>query len=603
MKTHYTIPQNIFYTLKNLKKREGNAFFISSFFHIISSISATFFTMALASFVIELISKDIGMNSLIFYVLLYTVFLLLMDWTCRVMQLKLQTRANLFRQNLMVDVSEKILSINFTILESDKGKDDIEKALEAVYSGNAFGFEGVAEDSIKLTINILGLLLYAVITAKLNLLITLALILCSIINLKVNKLNVGWIERNKDAWTSYDTKIRYLKTQCIDLKNSKDIRLYKIQHWFINQFYNLINKRMKWYKKEYEKYFSVAFIERFTTLFRDLIVYGYLLYKVMNGMSLPVFILYIGVVSGFSTWIRGIFDTLSQLQNNNLIINNYRYFMEQPDSKKTIARKPIPKKATHKIQFENVTFTYPNTKEPLFKNLNLTIKEGEKVALVGLNGAGKTTLIKLLCGLYSPDSGKILLDDIDIKEFNINDYFNEFSVVFQDVYVFAFTIAQNIACTSKEYIDYDRVNECIKMAGLKEKVDSLSKGINTPLLKELDEDGILLSGGELQKLILARALYKNSSIIVLDEPTSALDPVAESEMYSKYNSFSSNKTSLFISHRLSSTKFCTRILFMKNGEILEDGTHEELMKNQGEYEKMFKIQAHYYQKEVEENVI
>ena len=247
-----------------------------------------------------------------------------------------------------------------------------------------------------------------------------------------------------------------------------------------------------------------------------------------------------------------------------------------------------------------MTFAHEGSDTNLFENISLTISEGEKVALVGMNGAGKTTLIKLLCGLYKPKSGRILVDGIDILEFNIYDYFKEISVVFQDVFPFAFTIAQNVACDSTSNIDYKRVYEVLCLAGLKEKIDSLKDGINSVMCKDLDENGIVFSGGEMQKLMLARALYKDAGMIILDEPTAALDPLAESEMYEKYNSFVHDKTSIFISHRLSSTRFVDRILFMKDGKIIEEGSHEDLIKLNGEYAYMFDVQAHYYQKEVEE---
>ena len=598
-----SIPKNMIYTMKKLKKYEGTSFFYYSLFYIILSISSTFLTMALPSFAIELISRNLEVSKLILYLTLYLSGLLLINFILSRIKTLFDTKANFLRTDMSIELGEKILDVDYMFIESLEGKNHIEKAFEAVYAGNAIGFEAFAKDSILIIISILGLLLYSVITSSLNIFILIILIICPLISILVNKKNVKWILNHKEKWIEHEKKLRYLKTQCIDIKNGKDIRLYKIENWFIDLFKALLNKRLFWFKKEYLRYFSAEAIDRFLTLIRDLSVYGYLLYKVTNGMNISSFVLYVGVVAGFGNWIKEIFDTLTHLQSNNIIINDFRNFIERKDVTNRLKEIPIPPRKTHEITFENVTFSYPDSNNLIFKNFNLNIRSGEKIALVGMNGAGKSTLVKLLCGLYKPNEGRILLDGIDVATFNIYDYFKEFAVVFQDVFTFAFTIAQNIACCNTENINYDKVKVCLEKANLLKKINSLPNGINTTMLKALDEDGIILSGGETQKLMLARALYKDAPIIILDEPTAALDPIAESEMYEKYNSLIDDKTSIFISHRLSSTRFCTRILFMKDGEIVEEGSHDELINKDGEYAKMYEIQAHYYQKEVEDNVI
>lgn len=603
MKIHYSIFKNIIYTFKSLKKHSDTSFFYYSCFYVLSSIAVTFFTMALGSFAINQLNKGVRVFTILLNMLLYTLFLLFLNIILNISKLNTDIKANLFRQGVMVDLSEKILSLDYFYLESEEGKTQIERALEAVYAGNDIGLGAIATDSILTVINGLGLLIYSAFAAKLNIFILLILFSSSLFSVYINQRNVKWTSQNKDNWASFDKKIRYLKTQSIELKNAKDIRLYKIQDWFIKLYYLLLNKRMKWYKKEHSRYFTAKVLHRFTTFFSEFIVYGYLIYKATKGMPIDMFILYIGIIAGFSTWVKNLFTSLTRLQSNNLVIDDFRFLMENNEGSKEGQGSPLPKGITHEIEFQNVSFSYEGSEKPIFKNLNLTIRKGEKIALVGMNGAGKTTLIKLLCGLYTPQEGRILLDGIDIRNFDIKDYFKEFSVVFQEVFAFAFTIAENIACCKKDLIDYPRVMDSLREAGLEEKVTSLSKGLHSPLLKDLNEEGIVFSGGELQKLMLARALYKNGKVLVLDEPTAALDPLAESDLYLKYNSFSKDKTSIFISHRLSSTKFCSRILFLKNGEIIEDGTHEELMANHGEYASMYEIQGHYYQKEVMEDVI
>ena len=222
------------------------------------------------------------------------------------------------------------------------------------------------------------------------------------------------------------------------------------------------------------------------------------------------------------------------------------------------------------------------------------INKGEKVAIVGLNGAGKTTLVKIICGLYNPAQGKVLINGIEKQEYNIYDYYSLFLTVFQDYHFLPISIACNISGKPKEQTDRDKVKKCLDAAGLWEKVSGLENGMDSMLDKQLNENGVELSGGEKQRLILARAIYKDAPILILDEPTAALDPIAESRLYQRYNELSRNKTSIFISHRLASTRFCDRIIFIENGEFVEMGTHEELMEKGGKYAALFRIQSQYY---------
>lgn len=218
---------------------------------------------------------------------------------------------------------------------------------------------------------------------------------------------------------------------------------------------------------------------------------------------------------------------------------------------------------------------------------------GEKLAIVGLNGAGKSTLVKLICGLYDPTEGEVLLNGVDIREYNRQEYYRLFSAVFQQFSVLEVTLAENVAQTD-ENIDWKRMGDCIEKAGLTDKVESLPQHYETHIGRKVFEDGIELSGGETQRLMLARALYKGGSIIVLDEPTAALDPIAENDIYMKYNEMTEGCTSVYISHRLASTRFCDRIIFLGEGNILEEGTHEELMQKGGNYAELFEVQSKYY---------
>ena len=249
----------------------------------------------------------------------------------------------------------------------------------------------------------------------------------------------------------------------------------------------------------------------------------------------------------------------------------------------------------------DVCFHYPNSDELVLNHLSFHIKPKEKIALVGVNGAGKTTIVKILSGFYKPTSGKVLINGVELTKLNQEKYRDQISVLFQDSVLFSFTIAQNITGKPEEEMDYERLQHAITQSGLSEKIESLEKKEHTFISKDVDPEGIQLSGGQIQKLFLARTIYKNAHMMILDEPTAALDALAENEMYEKYATLVQEKTSIFISHRLSSTRFCDRIFYLENGEIVESGAHEELMAKGGSYAHMFDVQSQYYQKEEETN--
>lgn len=246
------------------------------------------------------------------------------------------------------------------------------------------------------------------------------------------------------------------------------------------------------------------------------------------------------------------------------------------------------------IVFEHVSFRYDGATEDAIHDLSFTLHAGEKLALVGLNGAGKTTLVKLMCGLYRPTQGTIYYNGVPASAFKRREYYRLFSPVFQSVRTMLFSIAEHVSGRALEQTDLQRVEACLRQAGLWDKVASLPKGVLTPLDKQVDEAGTELSGGEAQKLMLARALYKDAPTLVLDEPTAALDPIAESRIYAEYNAMAQGKSSLFISHRLASTAFCDRVLYLENGCIAEEGTHAELLRRGGKYKELFDIQSCWY---------
>jgi len=327
--------------------------------------------------------------------------------------------------------------------------------------------------------------------------------------------------------------------------------------------------------------------------------YRNLIWLVSTGsIGIGDFVLYFGAVTGFSGFVSRIVSDLNMLNYANLQINDLRAFLDNTDEPEPDNPVPLPE-GPFSIEFQKVSFSYTPDGDPVLRDFSLTIAPGEKIALVGVNGVGKTTIVKLLCGFYKPNSGKILLNGISLDRYRKKDLYSLFSAVFQDIFIMPFTLAENISLHTLEKTDMDRVEACLRRVGLWDAIAAYPEGIRSFMLKEV-MDGIVLSGGQNQKLLMARALYKDAPVLILDEPTAALDPIAESETYQQFHTLAGGKTSLYISHRLASTRFCDRIVFLADGVAAEVGTHDQLMAKGGAYAEMFEVQSHYYKEGAEE---
>ena len=323
-------------------------------------------------------------------------------------------------------------------------------------------------------------------------------------------------------------------------------------------------------------------------------VYTILIFSVIDrNMSIGNFTLYLGLSTTFSSALTQFLNSMGSFKERSMQVDDFRSFMDLKTDDETDCI-PVPKAEKYTFEFKDVSFQYEGAEDYALKHLTLTLEAGQKLAVVGLNGAGKTTFIKLLLRLYDVTEGMILLNGTDVRKFKRSEYYKLFSPVFQNVEIFAFPMAENVSMKRPDDTDKALSEACLIQAGMQEKLDSLSEGVDTQLLKVLHDNGIDLSGGEKQKLALARALYKNAPVIVLDEPTAALDALAEYNLYKNFNEMIGNKSAVYISHRLSSTRFCDNIAMFKAGEMVEYGTHDELLKADGAYAEMFEIQAQYY---------
>ena len=444
-----------------------------------------------------------------------------------------------------------------------------------------------------------GFLVYLLMLSGIDPILVAVTIVTSVLSYISNQRAIRWERRTDEEWSKSWTELSYLKKCTESVETAKDIRIFGLSGWIKKLYADALKLRISIAAKREKRQILANLTDVVLTFLQNGIAYGYLLKITLQGnLSASAFLLYFAAVTGFTAWITGILEECGNLYRQCQGIGAVLAYLHTEEPFCFEGGRALPDTASCELRLEDVSFRYPGAKKPLFEHLNLTVHPGEKLAVVGLNGAGKTTLVKLLCGFYDPDGGRVTLNGVDIREYNRREYYGLLCAVYQYFSVLDVTIAENVAQATQQ-IDTDKVWKCLEMAGLSAFVRSLPDGIDTHVGRDVYLDGVLLSGGQLQRLMLARALYKDGPILLLDEPTAALDPIAESDIYQKYNSMTTGKTSIFISHRLASTRFCDRILFVANGAIAEEGTHEELLKLGGAYAQLYEIQSRYYREGVD----
>lgn len=587
-----------------LKQYCGMKFFFITPIFVLLSVANPFVSMAFPSIAVSQMLSQKQPEHILLVVLLVAASIQILQIAQIYISDLVHQISFMYRIKFVYLIHEHSLSMDYASLESTTGQKMLSKGEYATYYGNDTGIEAFINQINQFMIQSLGLLLYSLIVGRQNLWILLFLLVTTGVVSYMNSKAEKYEREHKEEQRKEFMRYHYLCQQSIDTKNAKDLRLYPMKEWLLQAMNQTIDRILGYIKEALLRYDRAKTADQLLALIRDAFVYGYFIQQMVTGrIEVNQFILYVGVTAGFNKWMEGIFAAYAEIIRNNIIMDDCRDYLEygKAEERKMPQEFRTRRGRIHEITLEHVSYRYPEAKEDTIKDVNVTIRKGEKLALVGMNGAGKTTLVKLICGLYKPTEGRILIDGIDAASIPVNDYYEEFSVVFQDVFTFSFPLSDNVTCQEKKDQEKDKMDRCLEQAGLLERVKHLPKKEDTMMNKDIDKEGVTLSGGEMQKLMLARALYKEAPVILLDEPTAALDPIAESEMYEKYNSLIQGKSSVFISHRLSSTKFCDRILFLEDGRVMEEGTHEELMQMDGDYAHMFWVQAHYYQEDKEVN--
>lgn len=555
---------------------------------------------------------------------------------------------NSVRSYLMPELFLKSLRVSYEIPESEWGKKAYQEALGVASGGDWSASTRTFDGTLAILQNILCFALYSTVLGVLNPWVVLVLMALSMLNILVIEKGLRFEDSMREREARHGRHWNYILSAMGNMTAAKDVRIFGMHPW-LGGIRDRAVTEMEEDKKAYQRLHNwQQAMNGFIGLVRDVAAYGYLIYSVSTGqIGVSDFVLYFGAVTGFSGFVTGMLYQVGDLKSARNATDYFRAYMALPEevSEEESIRAVTPDaqrnqtgamtcgehggqklmasvKAGENFQgtdgraayagqrfpapgivFEDVGFAYKKEDgtpgEKVLDHFNLTIAPGEKLALVGVNGAGKTTLVKLLCGLYQPDQGRILVNGRSRSEMESEEWYQMLSVVFQEQLVLPITIAENLSLQRREETDDERAWAALEKAGLSETFARQKLTLDTFMKKTISRKGIELSGGQQQRLMLARALYKDAPLLVLDEPTAALDPIAESEVYESYLQHSRGKTAIFISHRLASTRFSDRIILLDHGQIQEEGTHEQLMKLGGAYAHMYQVQSSYYEKEAE----
>ena len=498
------------------------------------------------------------------------------------------------RSYYQIQIFLKSLSCDYKYVESPEGQTKYHRAMETLFAGDWSGTTRMTAATIDILVSSLCFAIYSGILSMLHPAVVIFLIALSLINLFSTRHAQKYEYRRQDEKSDYEKKLDYVIYTGRDARAGKDMRLYNTGGWFQALRESLIEQITGLSRRIQNRYFAAGAVNAGVLLLRDGIAYAYLIFAVATkAITVGEFTLYFGAITAFSGFVNGIINSVNVLNGANLQMNSMRAYLDLADEPEPEEPVNLEALQDYSIEFRDVTFAYEKGQKPVLSHLSFQIGAGEKAALVGVNGAGKTTIVKLLCGFYKPDSGNIFIGGVDVRRFRKEELMKLFSAVFQDIYLPPFTVAESISLKERKDTDGERVEEVLRTAGLWEKIAGCETGIDTPMTKEI-ADGLVLSGGEQQKFLMARALYKDAPILILDEPTAALDPIAESRTYEQFHQIARDKTALYISHRLASTRFCDKILFLKDGQIAQEGSHWELMEKGGDYFEMFTVQSRYY---------
>jgi len=595
----YSVRQNLSYLIHRMRQEQKSLLPMLILHIVLSSISA-FYAPVLIKSVIEQIESGSALRSLVVIVAFYAGTMIVFEFSNGILKSQLWWRVLDLRMSFLKLVMRETLTMDYQKLENPNALDGYNRAMTSV-NDEAKGIEGMTHSIVDLGILFLQGIIAAGIICTLNPL--LLLLMAATVGVQFLPIDRTKRRDKKEVWDALSPfwrKLHYFNMVTKDFEYGKDIRLFRVQDLLYRKQCHTNQQVLEHTRHSRNLWLRCHTLLQVVQLLQEGILYAWLINSVLyHNLSIADFTLYIAAVKNFSTAADQFMWKYASMRNQSNEVNDFRRFIEYGEEQEENGLARLEDRKGDGFVFEHVSFRYEGQEQYALRDVSFTLHEGERLAVVGLNGAGKTTLIKLLCRLYAPTEGRILYRGIDIQTIDRREYFAQIAPVFQNVELYAYTLAENVSMQKLDSTDKERVREAVRQAGLGQKVESLPKEILTQMLKVLYDDGVDLSGGEKQKLSLARALYKEAELVILDEPTAALDALAEYEMYQNFDQFIGSRMAVYISHRLASTRFCDRIVLLSEGRLLESGTHEELLAQGGEYQRLFEMQAQYYTEEDE----
>lgn len=598
-KKEYTYWSNIKFLINHINETDKKTMPILVI-AVVPPVVLQFLNVVLVKVLVDSLTNGASLSTLVMSIAVFVVCMVAAQVCLAISQAyrypKIEKTFISFSKKLMV----KALNMDYENLESLKGRHMLEQASNFV-SQRYVGMYSFCYSISDFLTCILGIFSFGAIISMASpyvLILNLIMgVLMFLLEIKANRE----IKKFREESDKIFYKAKYLTSGMpTEFPAGKDIRVYGISRWFSALIKSITNDYVVVLKRLLKGQNTVSFLEAACIFIRDGATLFFLLRLCIDGkMSPGDFFLYITVVRSFSTWFQDLAFRFARSFEINDRCTEARRFLDLKDNSESRGKGKIPDDMPCSVEFKNVSFSYDGEKDAV-KNISFKVKPGEKIAIVGSNGAGKTTAMKLLSGLYTPKSGQVLINGAPMTDVSRENWFDAFSALFQDTFVLPGTIIENVSMRSESETDMEKFKKAVEQEGIAQKIDSLPEKEHSLLNRELFEKAVNLSGGEMQRIFLARALYKDAPIVILDEPTSALDPIAENELYLRYNEMTKEKTSFYISHRLSSTGFCDRIFFFKDGELFEEGSHEQLMEKKGEYYRMYETQSYYYREYGEE---
>ncbi|MCI8553674.1 MAG: ABC transporter ATP-binding protein [Clostridiales bacterium] len=596
-KPKYGNIDNVVYVLRGIRQYDRSLLWLVGLNILAAALSELIPVILPKTIIDELLGKG-RVSAVLTLTALFGLLTLVTRVTANTSENTVFNRFIAVRLHFIARAGEKFMRMDYQSLE-DPEVLDLSQRGDRACSNNVDGIEGIMHRTQGAAQKLLTMAGTAAIISTLHpfLLIAMALLLFTnfLMTSYTQKKNKEEHDRLAPVWR----RRGYLEEVMGDFAFAKDIRLFSMRGLLRSRLVEQQKENFRGDNRVRGHWARATILYATSSLFQEIILYAWLCTRVLAGtMSIGEFTMYAAAIRTFSGALDGFIGDLVHIRRQNEVLSDYRGFLDYPDT--PAGTKPLPAGLEQEplcFELRDISFRYPRQESYALRHVSLTIRPQEKLAVVGLNGAGKSTFVKLLTRLYEPDEGCILLNGVDIRTYDREAYTRLFSAVFQEIETFAFTVAENVAMCPIDEINRERVAEALEDAGLGKRIRELEKGIDRRMLKVIDEGGVEFSGGENQKLALARALYKQAPVLLLDEPTAALDALAEERLYREFSRMVQNKTAIYISHRLASTQFCDRVLLFENGEIVESGNHQELLSRGGRYAELFQVQAAAYREE------